>query len=113
MVSLDKLRLSNVEQVRMAYELLRLQEPVIEFFLLRLFPQYMRHQQVKLHPQLSSEGLRLEHIKEILRSLKANITREIGPPETRPSAVMFASWISQAGGVVVICLTLSKPDSTE
>ena len=53
-VSLDKLRLSNVEQVRMAYELLRLQEPVIEFFLLRLFPQYMRHQQVKLHPQLSS-----------------------------------------------------------
>ena len=54
MVSLDKLRLSNVEQVRMAYELLRLQEPVIEFFLLRLFPQYMRHQQVKLHPQLSS-----------------------------------------------------------
>ena len=50
------------------------------------------------------EGLRLEHIKEILRSLKANITREIGPPETRPSAVMFASWISQAGGVVVQCL---------
>jgi hypothetical protein len=50
------------------------------------------------------EGLRLEHMKDILRSLKANLSREIGPPQKRPSGVMFEGWITQAGGVVVQCL---------
>jgi hypothetical protein len=54
------------------------------------------------------EGLRLEHIKDILRSLKANLSREIGPPEKRPSAVMFQGWISQAGGIIVQCLRKDK-----
>ena len=54
------------------------------------------------------EGLRLEHIKDILRSLKANLSREIGPPEKRPSAVMFQGWIFQAGGIIVQCLGKDK-----
>jgi len=54
------------------------------------------------------EGLRLEHIKDILRSLKANLSREIGPPEKRPSAIMFQTWISQAGGIIVQCLGKDK-----
>jgi len=49
------------------------------------------------------EGLRLEHMKEILRALKAKWAKEIGPPEKRPSALKFQEWVFAAGGSIVKC----------
>jgi ankyrin repeat protein/thiol-disulfide isomerase/thioredoxin len=46
------------------------------------------------------EGLRLEHLKDILRALKANLAREIGEPADRPSALLFKKWVEAAGGTI-------------
>jgi hypothetical protein len=46
------------------------------------------------------EGLRIQDFKDIIRTLQEKLAKELGPKRQRPSALLFASWVSMAGGTV-------------